>query len=268
MKRLPVLVVPPALLAVTLLTAPARPPATKTISLTVLRHDSVKQFDKALVASVFKQASKALQEINSTDDVACDVEFVQQGRVGEFKGVGTIVDQATFNKVDGLGAPYHVKVVKEIYWCGGWLPEASACSPVGIAQGPAPRVSIIIEEEFFTTKPERDGVMIAHEYGHNRGLNHRAANNPLYVMNAGVNENSRSINNSESMRYLGLSAATPALDLTAVHTFVSVEPLGPEKGDDAPLMPVVEFVHLDYPQGVPYATASRYTKADAAKLVP
>src|SRR5205814_7950386 len=105
---------------------------------------------------------------------------------------------------------FNIKVVETIDWCGKYLPDAIACSDVGIAG-----TSIVVEEEFYVTRGFKlAAVVIAHEYGHNRGLFHRS-DRPTNLMNQGVGESCRRINDGEKVRFLQLPSAAMEADPAA-----------------------------------------------------
>jgi len=282
-RRLPLLAIPAVLAAAAVAVPagqPAPQPAQVAVQLTVLRHQNVQAFDNQKVKQVLDEMGRVLQNSDPPADVPCNVSFTQKGNVGIFTGPNVISNQQQFNAVANLGAPYHIKVVSTIDWCGAYMPSAVACSPVGIAG-----TSIVVEEDFFLGDVRLAGVILAHEYGHNRGLSHRpgALTN---LMNPGVGPTSRCVNAAEAQHFLiQPSPATveaapvwagpgpiPGLPAAAV----VVDPLADEKKAEKkvaaaevqePLVPVKDFVHMVHPEGVPYDVASRYTKEDAKVLL-
>jgi hypothetical protein len=264
------------------LSLPGQPPqpAQLTVSLTVLRHVDVANFNNAKVKTVLDAMGAVLKNIDPPADVSCDIAFTQKGNVGQFKGPNVILNAQQFNAVNNLGSAYHIKVVKTVDWCQVYMPSAVACSPMGIAG-----TSIIVEEDYFLNKGATlAGVICAHEYGHNRGLSHRN-DRPTNLMNAGVSTSSLCINDTERLRYLvpPLSAA-----VSPAQILVTDDPDGPAGGpaaatvveepvkeepkkvmhDQEALPPVKEFVRRVHLHGIPYATASRYTKdEDLAALL-
>jgi hypothetical protein len=137
--------------------------------------------------TILGDASTVLQTNDGAGDVACRVRLQRNGDVGTFgTGDGSIDTQAEFNAVNGL--PGHVKVVNQINWCGAILPNVIGCAPV-------PGTSLVVVR--FTAGLE--GILWAHEFGHNKGLNHRADANA--VMNGTINANRRRITSEECTAY-------------------------------------------------------------------
>ena len=76
------------------------------------------------------------------------------------EGDGSIDSAAEFNALTAL--PGHIKVVNQINWCGALIPNVIGCAPV-------PGNSLAVVR--FT--PSLEGILWAHEYGHNKGRSHR-----------------------------------------------------------------------------------------------
>lgn len=134
-----------------------------------------------------------LQNVDSPGDVACNVEFIRNGPVTPFAtGNGAINSQADFQAVNGL--PGQVKVVNQINWCGGLVPNVIGCAPV-----PGPSLVVVR----FT--PSREGILWVHEFGHNKGLSHRNGND--LVMNPVIGSTKRSVNQAECDAYRQQSAS-------------------------------------------------------------
>ncbi len=136
------------------------PPNVVTQQLAVSRHTST-TLDNARADAIFSDATTVLQTNDGQGDVACGVEFLRQGDVTEFNtGDGSIDSGAEFNAIIGL--PGNVKVVNAINWCGGLAPNIIGCAPV-----PGNSLAVIRFTE------NQEGILLAHEYGHNKGLSHR-----------------------------------------------------------------------------------------------
>lgn len=139
--------------------------------------------DNAAADTILGDATTVLATNDGEGDEACRVRLQRNGDVGTFTtGDGSIDTQAEFNTVNGLAG--HVKVVNQINWCGAILPNVIGCAPV-------PGTSLVVVR--FTANME--GILWAHEFGHNKGLNHR--NDANAVMNATINANRRRINSAE-----------------------------------------------------------------------
>ncbi len=128
-----------------------------------------------------------LRVSDSPGDVICDVRFERDGNVNTFAATtGIINSQADFNTVINL--PGTVKVVNQINWCGALAPNIIGCAPIPGNSFAAVRFGLFLE-----------GVLWAHEFGHNRGLNHR--NDPNAVMNPIILTTARGVNAAECAAY-------------------------------------------------------------------
>ena len=109
---------------------------------------------------ILTDATRVLVRNDGTGDVACSVRLFRQGNVSAFNnGNGMINSNADFNTINGLAG--RVKVVNQINWCGGLIPNVIGCAPV-------PGNSQVVVR--FTANQE--GILWAHEYGHTRNLSH------------------------------------------------------------------------------------------------
>ena len=109
---------------------------------------------------ILTDATRVLARNDGTGDVACPVRLFRQGNVSAFNnGNGMINSNADFNAINGLAG--RVKVVNQINWCGGLIPNVIGCAPV-------PGNSQVVVR--FTANQE--GILWAHEYGHTRNLGH------------------------------------------------------------------------------------------------
>lgn len=159
------------------------PPNVVTQQLVVSRHATT-ALDNARADEILDDANDVLQTNDGGGDVACGVEFVRSGDVTEFTdGDGSIDSRAEFSDVIGL--PGNVKIVNAINWCGGLAPNIIGCAPV-------PGNSLAVVR--FTANQE--GILWAHEYGHNKGLSHRTDTQNL-VMFPSIGTNRRAVNQAE-----------------------------------------------------------------------
>ena len=132
---------------------------------------------------ILTDATAILWRDNGISDVACSVRLLRNGNVTVFaNGNGVINSQADFNAINGL--PGRVKVVNQINWCGGLIPNVIGCAPV-------PGTSQIVVR--FTANQE--GILWAHEYGHTRGLGHR--NDATAIMNGTIGVTRTDVNSNE-----------------------------------------------------------------------
>ena len=147
---------------------PAPTPPGTVHNLVVLRHLTA-NIDDTRVDTIFGEMGDILQTNDGLGDIACDVGFTRNGTTGTFAvGNGIINSLADFNAVNNL--PGNVKVVRQINWCGNLQPNVIGCAPI-------PGTSMVVVR----FNAAQESVLWAHEFGHNRGLNHR--NVPDVVMN-------------------------------------------------------------------------------------
>jgi len=120
---------------------------------------------------ILDDATRVLWRNDGAGDVSCSVRLFRRGNVGTFNnGNGIINSQADYNTITGLAG--RVKVVNQINWCSGLIPNVIGCAGTGTSQ-------IIVR---FTANQE--GILWAHEYGHTRGLGHVAG--ATSIMNATI----------------------------------------------------------------------------------
>lgn len=168
---------------------PQPPPGSATYDLVVARHDRA-ILDGARAEDILEDATEVLQRNDGPADVSCDVTMQPDGPVTVFTiGNGVINSESGFMAVND--SPGNVKLVNAINWCGGPGVGIIGCAPV-------PGNSFVAVR--FTGNQE--GILWAHEFGHNKGLSHRTGDN--LVMNPTIGETRRRINAEECTAYLGL----------------------------------------------------------------
>jgi len=202
-------------------------------------------------------ASTILQTNDGAGDVACAVALSRDGDVTEFsEGDGSIDSEAQFSALVAL--PGWVKVVNQINWCGGLIPNVIGCAPV-----PGSSLAVV------RFNADLEGHLWAHEFGHNKGLSHRN-DDPDAVMNGVIGETHRRVTAAECEAYKVLPAA--ALVAAAQPPQPSPMPHQAEAGPasqsaqasavtpgvQAPAMNIRDFVRQIFIHGVPYEEASRY----------
>ena len=165
---------------------PTPPPVTQ--NLTVTRFTNT-PLTNARAYAILVDATNALQVNDGPGDVACAVGLVRQGDVTTFAtGDGSIDSQAEFTTVV-INPPGNVKVVNAINWCGGLAPNIIGCAPV-----PGNALAVVR----FTANQE--GILWAHEYGHNKGLNHRTDDQNV-IMFPSIATNRLRVNQAECDAY-------------------------------------------------------------------
>jgi len=223
------------------------PPGNRTVQITVHRHSTVALSD-ADADRILSDMGTVLQNSDSAADTATPVQFVRNGAVRVLPATvaGTIQTQAEWDTLMSAGTG--VKVVQGIRWCGGPGGSIIGCAPVG-----NPTVNLAVVR--FTANQE--GILWAHEYGHNAGLPHRE-DDTRAVMFPTIGADHNVVNGTESGRYLaGPLAITGNLMARACCGGEAMQPP----------TDVREFVSQHWFEGVPYEVASQYTEDDAKRLV-
>ena len=193
---------------------------------------------------ILADATAILQTNDGEGDVACLVRLARNGDVGEFiDGDGSIDTSEEMGAVFDL--PGNVKIVDELNFCGNFNTSYIGC-------GQIPGNSFITER--YTANQE--GILWAHEFGHNQGLPHRntSTNNLMY---GALGINGRRINQTEcnafrsSFPFASSRLALPTEASSAGRTS----------------MPVEEFVSQIYFEGLPLEHAMNYEAEDTAVLL-
>ena len=230
------------------------------VNLTVSRHNSV-SINAARVDQIFDDASEVLQEHDGPGDTACNVELRRAGSVGVFNVTDGSLDNA-FELATVFALPGNVKVVDDVNWC------ANQFNSSYIGCGQTPGTSFITER--FTTSLE--GILWAHEYGHNTGLGHNSSSN--FVMFRSIGASRERVTGGECTSFGGTSPAMGMASLAdehahethdddgAVTRFASTDFL--RVADNLP--PVEEFVTQIYFEGLPLDVAAEYGPQDAEIL--
>ena len=165
---------------------PPEPPVTQSLSVTRF---TTATLDNARADAILAHATNVLKTNDGPGDVACAVELVRQGDVTTFAtGDGSIDSQAEFTAVV-INPPGNVKVVNAINWCGSLAPNIIGCAPV-----PGNALAVVRFTE------NQEGILWAHEYGHNKGLSHRS-NDQNVVMFPSIATNRRRVNQAECDAY-------------------------------------------------------------------
>jgi len=137
---------------------------------------------------ILADAGTVLQTNDGPGDVACATAFSRDGDVTVFAGGdGSIDSQAEFSALIGL--PGWIKVVNQINWCGTLSPNIIGCAPIGGNSLAVVRYTSSLE-----------GILWAHEFGHNKGLNHRNDDSNA-VMNGVIGSTRRRVTSGECDAY-------------------------------------------------------------------
>lgn len=125
-------------------------------------------------------ANSRLQTDNSSalvTDVSCPLKLTSSGAMATFSSVSDINSSADIDTlVDTV--PQVIKLVREINWCNGPAPLFATIEGCGGIRRGIPFV--ILAANTMTTAGDE---VLAHEYGHSRGLpHHTAAGDAVFVM--------------------------------------------------------------------------------------
>ncbi|WP_157935869.1 hypothetical protein [Paracoccus zhejiangensis] len=217
-------------------------------ALTIRRHNTLAMTD-GQADSILNDLGTVLTRNDGPGDVACAVGVTRNGAVGAFAETdGNLNTNAEVQQVFGLNG--NIKVVPTVDFCGS---AGFNTSIIGCGQTPG---ASFITERFTATQ---EGILWAHEFGHNTGLPHRTDTSDA-LMFPSIGSNRLRINASECGSYGGsalVSAFIVPVDMT-------VEAGG---GNEAALMPVEEFVRQVWFEGLPLDVAARYSPADAQTLL-
>lgn len=219
----------------------------RTVLTTVHRHSSV-TLTEADADRILRDMGTVLQNKDSPSDVATPVQFVRNGAVRTLPATvaATITTQAEWNALMSAGTG--VKVVQGIRWCGGPGGSIIGCAPIG-----SPTVNLAVVR--FT--PNQEGLLWAHEYGHNTGNAHRT-DDTRAIMYPSIGPDHNVVNSTESARYLaGPVALTGAAMASGCCQGAAIQPPSD----------VREFVSQHWYDGIPYQAASQYTEEDAKRLL-
>lgn len=194
--------------------------------------------------SILASATTVLKVNDGAGDVACNVTLSRNGAVGTFsQGDGSIDSPSEFTSLIAL--PGNIKVVIAINYCGKFIPNVIGCAPV-------PGRSLAVVR--YTAAQE--GILWAHEFGHNKGLNHR--NDANAVMHETIESTHVAVNTVECNAY-----KTPLLSIA--RNIFQID--GDLPSSITGTMDIKKFVRLRFIHGVPYELAVKYSSEDVPKLV-
>ncbi len=148
--------------------------------LSVRRHSTAPALGEAHADDILSDASTVLQDVDGTDDVACNVSLRRLGAVTTFtNGDGSIDNSAEFQALEG-----GVNFVDAINWCGQLSPNI-----IGCAEMPGDIIAVVQHAD------NEEGILWAHEFGHTQGLDHRDDANA--IMNGIINVTREHVNSNE-----------------------------------------------------------------------
>jgi hypothetical protein len=137
------------------------------ISLTISRYSTTSLSEGEVDLSILPSSNELLLTNDGGGDVSCSIAFHRYGSINVLSdGDGIIDDSSELATV--MGVPGRIEVVNEIKWCNG--PPAPGNTITGCASG----AGMVLRR--WTS----EGIIWAHEYGHNQSLSHNA--NSGFVM--------------------------------------------------------------------------------------
>ena len=150
-----------------------------------------------------------------------------------------------------MAQPGWIKAVNQINWCGSIGAGIIGCAPV-----PGSSLAVVRFSEAL------EGILWAHEFGHNKGRSHRVGT--ANVMHPSIGADRLGVDAAEcaAFRTLPATGAEAALILAAGGEGASETHEAVEAPED-----VREFVRQHFVHGVPYEVARRYGPEDVPALV-
>jgi hypothetical protein len=187
--------------------------------------------------------SDVLRALDASDDFDCNVAFCRDATIGTYGiGDGIVDSEAELDEI--LDSPHDVKVARGINICDGRMGLFAGCAGEGrslvVDRSPASAVQML-------------GIVVAHEYGHVRGLRHRDPDiDPNALMTwGGASFDSRKVNVRECAAFrsgvpaAGVSIPGPASAAAATTA-------------TAPRANIRDFVRQFFIHGIPYEDTMSY----------
>lgn len=127
------------------------------------------------VDAIFRAANQVIQTADGPVDIGCCVSLQRRGGLGTFTVTdGTLTTASELNAVF-LEQSAQVKIVPSLDFCGAFNPTIVGCAPLNNPK------NMILE---YLNNTTLDGILWAHEFGHNQGLFHPPSDLPTRIMNA------------------------------------------------------------------------------------
>lgn len=229
---------------------PPEPQATRVFDLAVRNHPFAGPVAEAEADRILTDATRVLNTADGTGDVACRVLLQRTGPVLPLdRSLPAEVNSAEdFDRL--VAEPGRVKVVRRIRWCGSPADNVIGCAP-------KPGLSLVVVRH----SRDLEGQLLAHEFGHNRGLDH--VGDPARVMYFAIEPGARRVDAAECGRYTGPEPAVQAAALA-----------GPPRPDirtlrsDVAATEIERFVRQVWPHGFPLTAARRFSPAEVERVLP
>ena len=140
------------------------------------------------VDALLAKASEIMQTADSPADIACCVAFQRNGLVGTFNITDGIIDSSTELSAMFNLSTYQVKLVPALDYCGGYNTSIIGCAFVSSSK------NMILE---YLGAVSLDGILWAHEFGHNQGLVHPNPSIPSRIMNGSLSFASKEVTQTD-----------------------------------------------------------------------
>jgi hypothetical protein len=201
-------------------------------ALTVSRA-SVVTLDNQDADDILQDAKDVLFFTHGTGDVHCKTNFTRSGNVEVFNSPVSITSEADYQAV--CSRKIRVNVVQDIQSCNSRpCPNCSGCSD-------RPGSCMVVVRAF----PRKEGVLWAHEYGHNAGLCDRFDGE--WVMNRSLGVDNRKVTRTECDAFEGTPAQIPTCPVAHAPDLLT-------------------YLRNDYIHGTPYEEARIYAREVSAVL--
>lgn len=213
--------------------------------------------DDARADLILGRANQILATNDGSYDVSCPLTppLARRGNVDVFTftdgNIDTRQEMATLLNRPGGGA----YVVNEINYCGGF--PTPGFTILGCADTDTPIV--VVRRSDLQT----EAVLWAHEYGHVKGLGHWE--DLRNIMRSHIGTNHTMVYDWQCRSYQHRERSAPQLDPQPVRHLGKVIPQQTQQRDQQ--VPVLEFIKLQFIQGVPFEQAARYSTTDVPVLL-
>lgn len=220
--------------------------------LTTVRYPQV-TLNNSDADTIMADASSILQSNDAPGDVECDVTFERSGSVfSSTFGDGSIDTSAELEAI--FAEAGNAKAVDELNFCGELQPGLLGCAPT-------PGTTFV-----FVRGPE-EASTFAHEFGHNKGLEHREDDNDA-LMFPSASPTANKVNAAECAAFLSQGSSP----FSFVPPDVVIQPsglllAGELAGQNIVDLPIEDFVRRRFYEGVPYKLVQRYDQDSVPVLL-
>ncbi|WP_417457405.1 hypothetical protein [Kordiimonas sp.] len=185
----------------------------------------------------------------------CNATFRQNGAIRTLGSIPSVITSSTDmskacaagllseENAEFFGVPRKLQVVNAIYHCGETKPGI-----IGCAYTPGQCMVVV------RYHPSLEGTLLAHEFGHSKGLPHRV-NSTDAIMYPSISPLRKKFTGSEcnKIRQLG---------------FMAEEAGPPQSIGVVAKLPIEDFARSSFPSGIEYQEARQYTATEVAQIEP